>query len=163
MSPSYFPKGPAAVWFVGDSANLTTDANLYWTTASTAATTYTIPIHRTLTVPIAESGKRLPPPLEFNRYINASDLMQEFIAWLGTQGVRKGEVLGLPMDLFIKWLIIQACEQDGEEPNVSLSLPAPKKNRCLGCGRFLPRLSPVAFHGQQCSTRYFTRLQAVPT
>lgn len=65
---------------------------------------------------------RRPPPREFNRFINASDLLEEFIHYLGTLSVKKSEVMELPVELFIKWLIIRACEADGEEPNVEMPL-----------------------------------------
>ncbi len=100
---------------------------------------------------------RRSPPLEFNRYINASDLLEEFIRWLGTQRVRQSEVMALPIDLFIKWLILRACEQDGEEPNVTLELPSPRARQCAGCGRFLPKAAAVPFDRPQCAEWYFRR------
>lgn len=104
----------------------------------------------------------VPPPAPdvttFNKYVNASDLMEEFIKFLGAEGVRQGEVMGLPVELFIKWLIIRACEQDGEVPNVTLALPAPAHQpRCLGCQRYLKAGAPVPIHNQQCADRYFAR------
>jgi hypothetical protein len=98
------------------------------------------------------------PPREFNRYVNASDLVEEFIAWAGTQRVRKGEVLALPLESFIKWLIIRACEEDQEEPNVTLSLPT--RQRCIACGRFMERNIQVALCRRVCAARHFARLQA---
>jgi hypothetical protein len=99
-----------------------------------------------------------PPPLGFNRYVNASDLLEEFIAFLGAEGVRKGEVMGLPVELFIKWLVIRACEQDREEPGVVLNLPAPKlQPRCLGCGRWMARAATLLLHGPQCASWHFAR------
>lgn len=98
------------------------------------------------------------PPSGFNRYVNASDLLEEFIRFLGDEGVRQGEVMSLPVELFIKWLIIKACEHDGEEPNVTLVLPAPKQQpRCLGCQRFLPAATAVPMHDARCAGFYFAR------
>jgi len=101
------------------------------------------------------------PPREFNKYISASDLLEEFIRWLGEQGLRQGEVSKLPLEYFIKWLVIRACEEDQEEPNVELpALPAPKAfHRCVGCGRFMPIAITLALHAW-CSASYFSR-QAV--
>lgn len=97
-------------------------------------------------------------PREFNKYINASDLLEEFIAYLGTEHVRQGEVLKLPMDLFVKWLIIRACEQDGEEPDVILQLPAPKKQpRCIGCGRYMAHDVLMPLHDERCARFHFRR------
>lgn len=101
---------------------------------------------------------RKPAPLEFNKYINTSDLLQEFIAFLGTQKVHKDEIMGLPIELFIKWLIIKACEVDNEEPNVTLALPAPQpKPRCLGCGRFVTKQLNPPLHNEACATMLFQR------
>lgn len=108
---------------------------------------------------VAEHIRRLPPPREFNPYINASDMLEEFFRFLGTEQVRKREVFKLPLDLFVKWLIIRACEADGEEPPVTLELPAPKQQpRCLGCQRFLPAGVPVLLHGQRCAGYYYARI-----
>lgn len=108
---------------------------------------------------IEQPPRRLQPPREFNRYINASDLMEEFIGYLNTVGVRQGEVMDLPVELFIKWLIIRACEEDQEEPNVSLELPARRtpQPRCAGCQRFLRRDTKLALCGPACATLAFER------
>ena len=60
------------------------------------------------------------------------------------------------MEYFIKWLVIRACEEDQEEPNVEIpALPAPKAiHRCMGCGQFMQQAILVALHAA-CSTRYF--------
>lgn len=102
-----------------------------------------------------------PAPRAFNRYVNGSDLLEEFIAYLGTEGVRKREIMGLPVELFVKWLIIRACEQEQEEPGVVLTLPAPKPQpRCLGCQRWMPRAAVLPLHGERCASRYFGRRAA---
>lgn len=94
----------------------------------------------------------------FNKYVNASDLLEEFIAFLGTEGVRKGEIMALPVELFIKWLVIRACEVDREEPGVVLTLPAPRPQpRCLGCGRWMARATPLPLHGARCASWHFAR------
>lgn len=97
-------------------------------------------------------------PLEFNKYINASDLLQEFLEYLREQKVRRIDVMQLPVELFVKWLIIRACEEDQEEPNVTLQLPAPNRQpRCVGCQRFLAKTFPVPFHNDRCASLFFTR------
>jgi hypothetical protein len=86
---------------------------------------------------------------EFNRYVNASDLLEEFMAFVRPLGVRRGELLRLPLELFIRFLIVRAAEADGDvlpeaeagpplEAQVRKALPPPRP-RCLGCGRFLRR------------------------
>lgn len=102
--------------------------------------------------------ERQPPPREFNRYVNGSDLLEEFIGWLGTQGVRQSEFMALPIELFIKWLIVRACEEDHEEPPEQVAIPAPPPQpRCLGCQRFMARRTKVPFHGTRCAEYHFAR------
>jgi len=85
---------------------------------------------------------------EFNRFINASDLLQEFICFLGKQGLRQSEVLSVPIELFVSWLVPQAAEADGEEnpedivpvENHPKFIECKKKvmaGKCLRCGRFI--------------------------
>jgi hypothetical protein len=106
--------------------------------------------------------RREAPPLAFNKYINASDMLEEFIKFLGTHNVRQGEVMGLPMDLFIKWLIIRAAEADNEPTDVVFQLPAPKDQpRCLGCQKYIKNGTPAQMHGPKCAEWYFARQQKV--
>ena len=51
---------------------------------------------------------------EFNRYVNASDLLEEFIGFLGDRGVVQSRVLDVPIEVLINWLIMRAAEADGE-------------------------------------------------
>ncbi len=95
---------------------------------------------------------------EFNRFLNASDLLVKFIEYLNSLHLKQKEALGLPIDLFIAWLIIEAAKADDEEPQAAelakletlmrqhvqidppspmLALPAPMP-RCF-CGRFMSR------------------------
>jgi hypothetical protein len=76
---------------------------------------------------------------EFNKYINASDLLEEFIRFSGSLGVRQSEVLNIPIELFINWLILKAAEQDGEPLNDMPQIEYQRKKikRCLHCGRFI--------------------------
>lgn len=83
---------------------------------------------------------------EFNCYINASDLLGEFIDFLGTLGVRQSEALNVPIELFINWLILRAAEKDQVDPPASVRvighplLPSRRWTaRCSVCKRFIPR------------------------
>lgn len=85
---------------------------------------------------------------EFNRFINASDLLEEFIIFMGQKfNVRQGEILQIPIELFINWLIIRACNEDGDEiPQDVLRIEDHsyvKKTkiipRCKCCGKFILR------------------------
>lgn len=103
-----------------------------------------------------------PAPAGFNKYVNASDLMNEFIEWLGAQGVRKREIMALPMELFVKWLIVRACEEDGEEPIVKVELPAKAigRKRCIICRKFMKDKVPVELH-RECSHKYFDSIELI--
>lgn len=100
------------------------------------------------------------PPRSFNRYLNASDLLEEFITFIGNEGVRPDDMMQMPVELFVKWLIVRACEQDNEAPpaEVKLELPAPTPQpRCLGCQRFMKRTTQLKLHDKRCSDLYFAR------
>jgi hypothetical protein len=79
---------------------------------------------------------------EFNRFINASDLLEDFIRDLGKAGLRQGEVLEVPVEMFINWLVHKAAEKDGDP--VPDSVPRledmrVKQPRCRWCGRFVKK------------------------
>ena len=83
----------------------------------------------------------------FNRFLNASDLVDEFIRALGTAGMKQDQVLKIPLGPFIHWLIGKAAEADGDpvpadippvkhDPQLAMFRKEP---RCKLCGRFLPK------------------------
>lgn len=69
-----------------------------------------------------------PPRREFNRYVNASDLLEEFISDMARLGMTQAQFLALPINAFITWLVLKAAQADGESPLW----------RCNACGRFTP-------------------------
>lgn len=86
---------------------------------------------------------------EFNPFINASDLLESFIRDVGKmEGVTQTEILDLPVNTFIHWLVYQAALRDGDRTDdltkfenviprrFLLSNPKP---RCATCGRFMRR------------------------
>lgn len=82
---------------------------------------------------------------DFSPYMNASDLLEEFIDFLASNGVRQCQFLDLPIELFINWLILRAAQRDGDPvPDGVVSPEQHPKTRawclpkCLTCGRFLP-------------------------
>jgi hypothetical protein len=147
---------------VGASATTTAAINVYNTPTTGTITFDTIQLDWPITNHAQQiTQKRIvKPPAGFNKYVNASDLLEEFIGFLGDEKVRQSEVMGLPIELFIKWLVIRACEEDGEEPNTILELPAPKSQpRCLGCQRFMRRGTEFPLHGRRCATHLFARTE----
>lgn len=100
---------------------------------------------------------------EFNRFINASDLLEAFICDLGDAGVRQGDVLSIPVEVFINWLIYKSAEQDGDE--IPDDLPRledlrKKKPRCLCCGRFIKKdLADLKFCNGEHYDKYTKKMQ----
>jgi hypothetical protein len=60
---------------------------------------------------------------EFNKYINASDLLEEFVMFLGSLKVRQSQVLDITIEIFVNWLVIRAAQHDGDEtpPDVKIA------------------------------------------
>lgn len=84
---------------------------------------------------------------DFSPYLNASDMLAEFVKYVGTLGVRRRDVLNLPLHLFVSWLVIEAAERDGDNvPNDIVpvekdrSIALARRPKCLSCGRFIKRL-----------------------
>lgn len=106
---------------------------------------------------------------EFNPYVNASDVLAEFVKYAGGLGVRRSEFLGLPIGLFVNWLVVTAAEKDKEPvPEDVRPLPelvarhrlAQRGARCT-CGRFVRRaLADGGFRycGPGCAERHYRRL-----
>jgi len=94
---------------------------------------------------------------EFNRFINASDLLEDFIRYAGEHGARQGDVLGIPIEYFIGWLVMKAAETDGDPmPKDIPTLPSPALPRCRACGRFLKK-SFVEKGLQFCDPAHYQR------
>jgi len=82
---------------------------------------------------------------EFNRHINASDLLEAFIKDLGKAGVKQSEVLDVPIEIFINCLIFKAAEQDGDDapndvPLLETSVKPQNHPKCLCCGKFIRKV-----------------------
>lgn len=85
---------------------------------------------------------------EFNKYVNASELLGDFVGDLGKIGVIQSKVLKTPIEHFINWLIHRAAEQDDDQyaaegvPTLIESKPVllthnASKPKCKQCGRFI--------------------------
>jgi hypothetical protein len=107
---------------------------------------------------------------EFNRFINASDLLEEFIIYMGKRfDVKQGEILQIPIELFITWLIMKACEEDKDDlpPDI---LKIEDHNyikriktipRCFYCGRFIFKKynnSGINFCNPKCAERMMAKI-----
>jgi hypothetical protein len=112
-------------------------------------------------------------PRGFNRFLNASDVLEDFIRYLATQDVRQRHVMKLPLGLFIHWLIIAAAEADGDpaedlKPNLHTGVAKVKAQpRCKFCQRFLAAARAdkgIAFCSGAHMDRYMDRegLLALP-
>ena len=84
---------------------------------------------------------------EFSPHLNASDMLAQFIQYVSTLGVKQNEVMGLPIELFINWLIIEAATRDEDQiPEDVVPVPQHRriqeiiKPRCGYCQRYIPRL-----------------------
>ena len=108
-------------------------------------------------------------PRVLNRYLNASDLLEEFIRDLGDLDVKQGDVLDVPIELFINWLVCKAAEEDGHAPPDDIAkLPAPgdvgpviPDRRCRCWGRYITerrRSAGVLFCDGEHQERWLARL-----
>lgn len=100
---------------------------------------------------------------EFSPHLNASDMVAKFIEYCGALGVRRGELMDLPINLFIQWLIVEAAARDDDALpddvvplDKSPRLIALVKPKCLACGRFIPRIN-MASRFPFCSPEHGAR------
>jgi hypothetical protein len=92
---------------------------------------------------------------DFNKFLNASDLLEQFIRFTGTFGVRQSEVLNIPIETFINWLIIEAAKMDGEQPPDLPLIQKKEYKRCLCCGKFIS--NKMASISKFCSPKHFEK------
>lgn len=103
----------------------------------------------------------------FNAFINASDKIEDFIAFCGEHGVRRGEIMDLPIRLFIGWLVLEAAKADGEDEPEEVGvrlLPDLREAavpRCTRCQRFLSfakKRVGIDFCGTGCFDRHYVAM-----
>lgn len=89
--------------------------------------------------------------LDFNKYLNASDLLEQFIKDLGVAGVTQSKVLKVPIHAFINWIILKSAEADDIPPppdipklealsdvmELKAQPTSNSKCKCIRCGHFL--------------------------
>ena len=99
---------------------------------------------------------------EFNRYINASNILEEFIQFLGDHyNAKQSDVLKVPLELFINFLIIRASQEDGDEFDDQLKklnngIQKNYLNRCGWCGKFIPK-KLISAGIQFCNLEHYQR------
>lgn len=135
------------------SANMTA-------TATTASYSFPVYVSGATSVQALEPVRR-PAPLEFSPYINATELVMEFLAEARVRlpGLTRERFLRLTIADFFAFLIRRAAEVDGVEPpemaKTELRVPT-RLSRCGWCARFLPRsydLLRMSHCGVRCLRR----------
>lgn len=89
---------------------------------------------------------RSSPVRNFNKYLNASDLLEEFVKYCAQEKITKNDFQNLPISLFIYWLIVEATKADRDDlDDVAPMLESAVKNhkshthKCKQCGKFLSK------------------------
>lgn len=100
---------------------------------------------------------------EFNKFINASDLLEMFIKDCGKFGAKQNQILDIPIELFINWLIIKSAESDGDEPPVipQLEYNIKATPHCKCCGRFIHKVKDengIHFCSPDCTLKHQTKV-----
>lgn len=80
-----------------------------------------------------------------NRHLEASDLLEAFLRHMSAEGVGRAELLELPIELFVSWLIVEAATAEGAEIPDNVLPPRQKlafvrrPRICRGCETPLPQ------------------------
>lgn len=88
----------------------------------------------------AQPDRHHPP----NRFLEASDRLEEFLRSMSAEGVGRAELLELPIELFISWLIVEAATAEGSEIPDNVLSPRqrlaflPRRDLCRGCNGKIP-------------------------
>ena len=75
---------------------------------------------------------------DFNRFVNGSDLVGEFIEALGALGANQEQAAGANLEMFIRWLVHEAAEHDKEEPPVDVPIVALADVPAVSAGEMAP-------------------------
>ena len=102
---------------------------------------------------------------EFNKFINSSDLLELFIKDCGDLGAKQNQILDIPIELFINWLIISAAKADGDEPpseSLKLLTQARMTPHCKCCGKFITKMKDsngIHFCNSRCLDKFEKKLE----
>lgn len=110
---------------------------------------------------------------DFSPHLNASDMVAQFVDYVRTLGVKRDEVMGLPIELFINWLVINAAERD-DDPVPDEVIPVGqhqvvlemKRPRCLFCQRYISIKNydkRFKFCNLEHGNKYLARIQSQKT
>lgn len=107
---------------------------------------------------------------EFNPYVSASDLLGEFIRFVGRLRVARELIPQLPLGLFVNWLVIEAARRDNDPVPSDVEpieehrlLKRVVQPRCLACQRFVRRALAARgfqFCNAEHAGRYYQQLTA---
>lgn len=101
-----------------------------------------------------------------NKYLNASDMLEEFMEWCGEdKQLTKREFASLPIHLFIQWLIVRAAENDNEpiqEEKLALERAKRPVHRCGHCGRYTALGMPYCDSAHAIAARHRQRSRTAP-
>lgn len=81
---------------------------------------------------------------EFSPHLNASDMVAAFAKYAAELGVKEKQILQLPIELFVAWLVVEAAERDGDPTpstiNIESQIAIVKHPRCEFCQHYIPHL-----------------------
>lgn len=126
--------GTHNTWLNGTSqtscfGNVVSAANA--TTTITQISSNQVSPQRVPNSPHNQSTGRRKIERAFNRYLNGSDLLEEFIGFCGAERVNKAEFLNLPIKLFMMWLILEAAKEDELDPPQDIAAKFEREMRLL--------------------------------
>lgn len=125
-------------WFTVPTTTGSTSNTVTFTNDTTGNWIYTGTPQIQWTQPTAPIRTRQYDEQVFNPYLVASDLVERFMQECRALGLSEGEFLNLPLQAFLRWLVIEAVREDGQDAD-DVEPPNLGKPRCLWCGRFLAR------------------------
>lgn len=90
---------------------------------------------------------------DFNRFVNAADMLDGFAEYVkaAAPAASRAEFKSLPLELFLKWLFLEAAREDGEDVEAepiaeaaAAMLTTRVRPRCPYCQRFVRRSRAAA-------------------
>lgn len=85
---------------------------------------------------------RKTPPLEFNQFVNASDVLENFIQFCENESINLNDFKKLPIELYIIWLVQEAEKADdinSDDGSLKKLTKQIKNPKCVNCGKFIEK------------------------